>query len=84
MTPILLGVAFVLAAAVVIVLGVWSQAAFEERFPPISDEEFMARCKPGTDPTVALKVRRMVAEYFGVEYERVHPSTSFVRDLGAD
>jgi hypothetical protein len=33
---------------------------------------------------VALTVRRMVAAHFAVEYERVHPSTGFVEDLGAD
>ena len=59
-----------------------ARAAFEERFPPISDAEFLALCRPGTDPEVALKVRRMVAEYFDVEYERVHPSMTFVEDLG--
>ena len=33
--------------------------SFEKRFPPISDEEFVARCTPGTDPAVALRVRRL-------------------------
>lgn len=54
-----------------------------DRFPPISDDEFVARCTPGTDPEIALKVRRMVAEYFGADYARVHPSTRFIEDLGA-
>ena len=52
-------------------------------YPPISDAEFVARCSPGTSPEVALKVRRIVAEFFGVEYERVHPSTRFFEDLAA-
>ena len=56
---------------------------FEERFPPISDDEFLARCSPGTDPAVALKVRRMTADSFGVDYRRVYPSSRFVDDLGA-
>ena len=73
----------------VIVLAKWSdgkqdRAAFERQFPPISDDEFLARCTPGTRPEVALKVRRMIAEYLAVEYERVHPSMRFVDDLGAD
>jgi hypothetical protein len=55
---------------------------FEERFPPISDAEFMDRCPPGTSPVVALKVRRIVANQLGVEYERIYPSSSFVDDLG--
>jgi hypothetical protein len=58
--------------------------AFKLRFPPISDAEFMARCSPETDPAVALKVRRIVAENLGVEYERIYPSSRFAEDLGAD
>ena len=57
---------------------------FQERFPPITDAEFLARCRPGTNPEVALKVRRIVAEHFAVEYERVEPTMRFVEDLGAD
>jgi hypothetical protein len=53
-------------------------------FPPISDEEFLARCTPGTRPDVALKVRRIVAERLAVHYEQVYPSTRFIEDLGAD
>jgi hypothetical protein len=58
------------------------RAVFAERFPPISDAEFMERCPPGTNPKVALKVRRIVADQLGVEYERIYPSSSFVNDLG--
>lgn len=57
---------------------------FEARFPPISDEEFLARCTPGTRRHVALGVRRIVAQQLGVEYERIYPESSFVNDLGAD
>jgi hypothetical protein len=76
------GVAGVVIACAV----VWHrrQAAFDERFPPISDAEFVARCKPGTSPEVALKVRRIVAEHFAVAYERVCPEMTFIEDLGAD
>jgi hypothetical protein len=66
------------------VLGRWQRAAFERKFPPISDDEFLARCTPGTSPAVALKVRRIIAEFLAVDYERVHPSMSFVEDIGAD
>ena len=61
-----------------------SGAGFKERFPPISDAEFLARCSPGTNPEVALKVRRIVADCFAVEYERIYPSTRFIKDLGVD
>ncbi len=60
------------------------QQAFNERFPPISDDEFMARCHPGANREIALKVRRIVAEQLGVDYERIYPESSFVSDLGAD
>ena len=85
MTPVLFGVALF---AALLVAALWARhaarEAFEERFPPISDAEFLARLPPGTDPAVALKVRRMVAEYFAIEYSRVHPSMRFVDDIGAD
>ena len=51
---------------------------------PISDQEFLARCRPGTSPEVALKVRRIVAEHLAVKYEQIYPSTRFIEDLGAD
>ncbi len=57
--------------------------AFVEKFPPISDAEFLTRCRPGTDPDVALKVRRIISESLGVDYERIYPSSRFVEDLGA-
>ncbi|MBN9519534.1 hypothetical protein J0H58_13595 [bacterium] len=83
---------FVGAAIVVVVLFVvgWllvirqSELDVHDRFPPISDAEFIARCTPGTTPEVALKVRRIIAEQLAVEYERIHPSMSFVEDIGAD
>jgi hypothetical protein len=73
-----------LVALVRIALAARDCADFEARFPPISDAEFLARCPPGTDPEVALKVRRIVADHFPVEYERVYPSTRFIEDLGVD
>jgi hypothetical protein len=73
-----------LTAVFVGVMAKRSREAFEERFPPISDAEFLARCSPGVNPAVALKVREIVAEHFGIAYERVHPSMTFVEDIGAD
>ncbi|MBY0460702.1 MAG: hypothetical protein K2V38_25570 [Gemmataceae bacterium] len=61
-----------------------NQEDFNRRFPPISDEEFLRLCRPGTDPEVALKVRRIVADHFAIEYARVHPSMRFIADLGVD
>lgn len=77
-----LSVAHVLVAtAVCVVCARRRQAAFDERFPPISDAEFLARCKPGTNPDVALKVRRIVADALAIEYERVHPAARLIADL---
>jgi hypothetical protein len=85
MLQILAVVPIVLVAVLVgIVVARCERAAFAKRFPPISDAEFLARCPPGTSPEVARKVRRIVADHFAVEYERVHPSTTFIEDLGAD
>jgi hypothetical protein len=78
--------AIVLVAVVVVFIAMVSRdrAAFRKQFPPISDAEFLARCTPGTNPKVALKVRRIVAKHFAIEYERVHPSMTFIEDIGAD
>jgi len=59
-----------------------NRIAFERRFPPISDDEFMARCKPGTNREIALTVRRIVSTQLGVDYERIYPESLFVNDLG--
>lgn len=80
-------VLFVIGILFVLIAFVWNkrgQAAFEARFPPISDAEFMARCRPETDADVALRVRAIVADCLSVEYERIYPSSRFVEDLGVD
>lgn len=61
------------------------QRAFRKRFPPISDsdKEFVARCRPGTTPDVALRVRRIVSRHYGIPSEQVHPSSRFMEDFGA-
>lgn len=54
-----------------------------DKWPPISEDEFIRRCSPGVDRERALKVRRIVAEQLGVDYDRVYPEQRFVEDLGA-
>lgn len=71
-----------IAALVVFVLERRGRRAFEQRFPPISDADFLARCRSGTNPAIALKVRRIVSNQLGIQYERIYPSSSFVEDLG--
>lgn len=85
MYPILLQVAVLLIVVLLVVLHMRRQTRiFNERFPPISDEEFLARCTPGTNPYIALKVRRVLSESLGVEYERIYPSSRLAEDLGAE
>ncbi|WP_372898067.1 hypothetical protein [Stieleria sp.] len=54
---------------------------FRRRWPPISEDEFVANCSPGTNRERALKVRRIISEQLGVPYERIHPDQRFVEDL---
>lgn len=57
---------------------------FEERWPAISDDEFMQRCPKGTRRETALAVRRIVSEQLGLPYDHIHPDQNFVNDLGCD
>jgi hypothetical protein len=82
---------FIILAAVIVVVALicvfCSQRAeqdFYQRFPPISDEEFVARCGPGRNVKVALKVRRILADCLNVEYERIYPSSRLSADLLAE
>ena len=59
-------------------------AAFKERFRPLSDAEFVARCTPGTDPHIALRVRRVLSEDLNIDPEDIYPSSRLVDDLGAE
>jgi hypothetical protein len=71
-------IAFLLSA----ILDKRKRLAFEERFPPISDAEFVARCTPGTSAEVALKVRATLADSLGVDYERIYPSSRLGGGVG--
>lgn len=51
---------------------------------PMSDEEFIAACGPGTDPEVALAVRRIVSEKLSIPYKEIYPSHRFIENLKAD
>jgi hypothetical protein len=83
LTIFCLAAIFILLIAVVIVRPAQQQATFIA-IPPLTDDEFMARLPPGTNRDIALKVRRIVADQFAVEYGQITPETSFVNDLGAD
>ena len=73
-----------LVVAVVVIASHIQTRGWQEKWPPIDEDEFMARCPPGTDRVVALKVRRIISEQLGVDYNRVYPEQRFVEDLGCD
>ena len=79
----LMGTAIVIFSVVL----VWRRSATIpsiEKWPPISDDEFIRRCPPGVDRERALKVRRIISEQLGVDYDGVYPDQRFVEDLGCD
>ena len=68
----------------VIIVNIQEQRRLSKKFPPISDDEFLARCSPGTNPQIALKVRKIVAESLGIKYEQIYPLASFMGDFGVE
>ena len=63
----------------------WDQHSdYLRTHPPISDEEFLRRCSPGTPPDVALRVREIVAEVSCVPADQISPDARFVDDLAMD
>lgn len=79
--PILVSIVLV-GAAIPFLIADWQmQADFERRFPPISDDEFMALCEPGTNREIALKVRRIVSEQLNIPYQQIYPTSRFIEDL---
>ena len=62
--------------------GDFGDADFKQKWPAISDEEFVKRCPPGTSKETALKVRRIVSKQLGYPYEHIHPGQNFMDDLG--
>lgn len=74
-------VLFSFLAALLMHCARWEPLRSRAPYPPISDDEFMALCPPGTNRDIALRVRRIVSEQLGVNYDQVHPSFHFVDDL---
>ena len=79
---------FYIAIVVVIVLLAFaadnSTIELDKKWTPIDDDEFMRRCPEGTDRDTALKVRRIVSEQLGVDYDRIYPEQNFRRDLDCE
>lgn len=57
---------------------------FDQQFPPISDDEYLALFEPGMNPDIALKVRTVLSDALGVDRERIYPSSRLIDDLGAE
>lgn len=70
----LLLAAGLVSASVAFLVLVWrhGRAAAEdwqERWPPLTEAEFLAKCAPGVNPRTALTVRRIVSMHLGLPYE---------------
>jgi hypothetical protein len=59
-------------------------SGFAKKWPPISDDEFIARCHSGVDRDIALRVRAIVSKQLGIPYDQIYPKQNFVNDLGCD
>ncbi|MGE0608870.1 MAG: hypothetical protein AB7O62_17375 [Pirellulales bacterium] len=81
MIYLLVALLLVFLVHVVIVSEKRRVARFNQRFPPIDDEEFIRRCGPGVNRDTAIRVRKIISEQLGVEYAQVYPEQSFVNDL---
>ena len=93
MTVVLIGVTLLAVIMVVYLIGICAESSswladsfktFNQRWPAISEDEFVAKCGPGTDRDKALRVRVIISEQLGVDYDRIHPEQNFVQDLGCD
>lgn len=80
----LLALAVLAVVFIVLMLHPWADVPSKKKWPPISEDEFIRRCSPGVDRERALKVRRIISEQLGVDYDRVYPEQRFVEDLGCD
>lgn len=80
---LLIGATIVVSVLFVIVFTSKSVPS-RKKWPPISEDEFIRRCSPGVDRERALKVRRIISEQLGIEYNRIYPEQRFVEDLKCD
>lgn len=78
------GLCFVLAILIGIFVAIQRRNSPVTSLRPVSDEEFVRLCGTGTDPDVAIHVRRVVARVLGVDYKHMRPTDRFVEDYGAD
>ena len=81
----------ILLVTIAVAFGLWlvvggtgMSRSWKQRWPAISEEEFISKCTPGVNPERALKVRRVISEQLGIPYEHIHPEQRFVEDLHCD
>ena len=63
------------------VFGTDKLAEWKEKYRPLTDDEFLARCKAGISPKTALKVRAILADVSGIPEAKIHPEHRLVDDL---
>lgn len=49
--------------------------------PPISDEEFSQLCDAAVNRDVALRLRAMIRDCTGIDYDRIYPNTQLMQDV---
>jgi len=54
---------------------------FNKRWPPISDDEFLAKCSSSIDPEIALRVRAIISDVYGIPYNQIYPDQNLIDDL---
>ena len=68
--------------ALIVLLIAWlvsrcEQKQLFEKFPALTDDEFMARLPSGTSRDTAIRVRNIVAHQVGLPPEHIHPEARF-------
>lgn len=81
MLNLFLATLFTVGLGVLLIHSFFEIKRWRKKWPPIDDDEFMRRLPVETNREIALRVRRIVSEQLGVEYERVYPEQRFVEDL---
>ncbi|MCH9652589.1 MAG: hypothetical protein K0U86_08690 [Planctomycetes bacterium] len=70
---ILVGIAALFVLGAIYLVYFAPSNKFYKRWPAIDDDEFVRRCSPGTNREVALKVREIISDVSGEDYEHIHP-----------
>ncbi len=70
---LIVGIAIMLFSGAIYLLYLAPSNAFYKKWPAINDDEFVRRCSPGISREVAIKVRKIISDVSGEEYEHIHP-----------